>query len=54
METIFISIASYRDKLLANTINEAYSKAKHKDNLVFGVFEQNFENDSINLDDFEF
>ena len=54
METIFISIASYRDKLLANTINEAYSKAKYKDNLVFGVFEQNFENDSINLDDFEF
>lgn len=54
MDTIFISIASYKDKLLPVTINEAYSKAKHKDNLVFGIFEQNTEVDSINLNNFEF
>jgi hypothetical protein len=54
MTTIFISIAAYKDKLLPITINEAYSKAKHKDNLVFGIFEQNTEADSINLNNFEF
>lgn len=54
MNKIFISIASYKDPLLENTIKEAYSKARHKDNLVFGILEQNFETDSINLDNFEF
>ena len=54
MDTIFISIAAYKDKLLPITINEAYSKAKHKDNLVFGIFEQHTESASINLDNFEF
>lgn len=54
MSTIFISIAAYKDKLLPITINEAYSKAKFKDNLVFGIFEQNIESASINLNEFEF
>jgi len=54
MDTIFISIAAYKDKLLPITINEAYSKAKYKDNLVFGIFEQNTDVDSINLNNFEF
>jgi hypothetical protein len=54
MTTIFISIAAYKDKLLPITINEAYSKAKYPHNLVFGVFEQNTELDSINLNNFEF
>ena len=54
MTTIFISIAAYKDKLLPITINEAYSKAKYKDNLVFGIFEQNTDVDSINLNNFEF
>jgi hypothetical protein len=54
MSTIFISIAAYKDKLLPITINEAYSKAKFKDNLVFGIFEQNTESESINLNNFEF
>ena len=54
MTTIFISIAAYKDKLLEKTINEAYSNAKYKNNLVFGVFEQNIESESINLDRFEF
>lgn len=54
MNTIFISIASYKDILLEKTINEAYSKAKYPNNLVFGIFEQNYESDSINLDNFAF
>ena len=54
MTTIFISIAAYKDKLLTNTINEAYSKAKFPTNLVFGVFEQNVVAESIDLDSFEF
>jgi hypothetical protein len=53
-QKIFISIASYRDRLLKNTILEAYNKAKFRNNLVFGVFEQNNIEDSLNLDDFRF
>ena len=34
---IFISIASYQDKLLPVTIHSAYSAAKYKDNLTFGI-----------------
>jgi len=37
---IFISIASYQDKLLPVTIHSAYSSAKYKDNLTFGVVDQ--------------
>ncbi len=37
---IFISIASYQDKLLPVTIHSAYSAAKYKDNLTFGVVDQ--------------
>lgn len=54
MDTIFISIAAYKDRLLTNTINEAYSKAKYPANLVFGIFEQNTVDESINLDSFDF
>ncbi len=37
---IFISIASYQDKLLPITIHSAYTSAKYKDNLQFGVVDQ--------------
>tara|TARA_B100000214_G_scaffold329088_1_gene268640 strand:+ start:3484 stop:4488 length:1005 start_codon:yes stop_codon:yes gene_type:complete len=37
---IFISIASYQDKLLPVTIHSAYSAAKYKDNLSFGIVDQ--------------
>jgi hypothetical protein len=51
---IFISIASYRDPLLKFTITEAYKNAKNKENLIFGVVEQNDLENSLNLDDFTF
>lgn len=51
---IFVSIASYRDKLLELTIKDAYNKARYKDSLVFGVFEQNLQEFSINPKDFDF
>lgn len=37
---IFISLASYRDKMLKKTIEDAYKNAVFKDSLVFGVFDQ--------------
>ena len=37
---IFISIASYQDALLPVTINSAYTQAKFKDNVFFGVVDQ--------------
>ena len=38
--TIFISIASYQDPLLLETLCSAYENAKYKNNLRFGVCEQ--------------
>lgn len=46
---IFISIAAYRDVLLKNTLIEAYNKADNKDSLVFGVFEQNYSEEALDL-----
>lgn len=37
---IFISVASYQDPLLLETLCSAYTNARYKDNLVFGVCEQ--------------
>ena len=37
---IFISVASYQDPLLLETLCSAYQNAENKDNLVFGVCEQ--------------
>ena len=37
---IFISIASYQDLLLPITINSAYTNAKFKENLRFGIIDQ--------------
>jgi len=40
---VFISIASYQDPLLKNTIEDAFAKALHKDSLVFGICDQSDE-----------
>ena len=50
---IFINIASYRDPLLANTINDAYNNARYNAALVFGVVEQALPDEALKLDDNE-
>ena len=40
---IFVSIASYQDPLLKNTIEDCFSKAANKDSLVFGICDQSDE-----------
>lgn len=54
MKKIFISIASYKDQLLKNTILEAHAKARHPQRLVFGIFEQNTHEDCLDINQFEF
>ncbi len=49
---IFISIASYRDPLLLETLCSAYTNARNKDDLVFGVCEQT--DNGINVEALEF
>lgn len=51
---IFVSVASYRDPLLKSTIDRAYFQAKNKNNIFFGIFDQNYEEFSLDLDYFEF
>lgn len=46
---IFISIASYRDPLLYNTVVSAFMNAVHKERLVFGVVDQSFPGEFFNL-----
>ena len=50
LEDIFISIASYRDRDLANTVNSCFENAKNKNNLFFSVFSQAEDNEHPNLD----
>lgn len=40
-DTIFVSIASYRDSLCSDTIDEIFSKARHPERVFVGVCEQN-------------
>jgi hypothetical protein len=40
-ETIFVSIASYRDKSCMNTVQELFAKAKHPQRVFLGICEQN-------------
>ena len=40
LKRIFISIASYQDPLLLETLCSAYENAENKDALIFGVCEQ--------------
>ena len=49
---IFISVASYQDPLLLETLCSAYINAKYKENLIFGVCEQS--NNGIDIDSLVF
>lgn len=49
---IFISVASYQDPLLLETLCSAYTNARFKDSLVFGVCEQ--ADQGIDLDSIVF
>lgn len=46
METIFVSIASYRDVLCSTTISDLYNKAKNPENIFVGICQQNKEDDT--------
>ena len=41
---IFISLAAYCDDMLEFTLKSAYNSAKNKENIFFGVVDQNYEN----------
>lgn len=43
-DTIFISIASYRDVDCSNTVNSIYNNAKYPNNIYLGICEQNSDN----------
>lgn len=49
---IFISIASYQDPLLLETLYSAYKNAENKEDLIFGVCEQ--ANNGINIEAINF
>lgn len=51
---IFVSVVSYRDPLLNTTVNEAYNCAKFKDSLVFGIVDQGFFRETIDVDSLPF
>ena len=54
MSKIFIQIASYRDPQLLPTLRDCIEKAKHPENLVFGIaWQHNPEDDWDNLDEFK-
>ena len=49
---IFLSISSYKDPLLINTLLSAYNNANNEDNVIFAVVDQN--NQKLDLDIFPF
>lgn len=51
---IFITIASYRDPLLLTTINSAYDNAHNKQNLIFGICEQQEIENCLNVNSLKF
>ena len=50
-DKIFVQIASYRDPELIPTIKDCIAKAKHPENLTFGICWQRDETE--NLDEFK-
>ena len=50
--SIFLSISSYKDPLLSNTLQSAYKNAHQKNNIVFAVVDQNEE--KLDLEQFDF
>ncbi|WP_418186273.1 GlcNAc-transferase family protein [Aliarcobacter vitoriensis] len=53
-DKIFVALASYCDDMLEFTIKSAYNSAKNKENIIFGVVEQNYENNRESIKSFEF
>lgn len=49
MHAIFISVAAFCDPYLIHTITDACNKAKHPENLVFGIVDQHPFNRRHNL-----
>ena len=49
---IFLSISSYKDPLLVNTLQSAYENAHHKENIVFAVVDQS--DSKLDLEEFNF
>lgn len=49
MSSVFISIASYRDPDVVNTVRSCYDNATSKDDLFFSVFSQASEDEHPNL-----
>jgi hypothetical protein len=47
METLFVTIASYRDCELRLTLKDAFAKAKHPERLFFGICWQRDEDDHL-------
>jgi hypothetical protein len=50
VETIYISVASYRDTQLKPTILSLLSTAKHPERLIFSVVSQNYDNEHPELE----
>lgn len=46
MESIFVSIASYRDRLCSQTLKNLYKNAKYPDRVFVGICEQNKHSDA--------
>lgn len=52
--SIFISIASYRDPLLQNTVVDAYRNATNPEGLVFGIVDQSDKDETFRLNEIPF
>lgn len=52
--SIFISIASYRDPLLQNTVVDAYRNASNPGDLVFGIVDQSDKDETFRLNELPF
>lgn len=50
METIFVSVASYRDKLCSQTLKSIFDYAKYPERIFVGICQQNKENDPECID----
>ena len=46
MSKIFVSIACFMDNDIVNTIEDCLNKAKHPDNIIFGILLQSEDNDN--------
>jgi len=49
MESIYVSIASYRDLDLINTVRSAYQNAVYKDSLYFSIYSQESDAEHVDL-----